>query len=132
LENVKTKAFDTGRKEGYDEGRYLANEDEEKGRGAALEEGKELGRKEELENKKEAEKQAYKNGWREGHKAGLDEGKEEQEHSQGRCVKPQMWIRVNEEVQMESTTCTTTDSSIQTAPHRYTDGTQRRAAASTE
>ena len=30
MENAKTKAFDTGRKEGYDEGRYLANEDEKK------------------------------------------------------------------------------------------------------
>jgi hypothetical protein len=40
LENARTKAFNTGRKEGYDEGRYLANEDEEKGRDTALEEGK--------------------------------------------------------------------------------------------
>jgi hypothetical protein len=79
LENAKTKAFDTGRKEGYDEGRYLANKDEEKGRDAALEEGKELGRKEEFENMKHAEERAYKNGWREGHETGLHEGKEERE-----------------------------------------------------
>jgi flagellar biosynthesis/type III secretory pathway protein FliH len=48
-------------------------------RDAALEEGKKLGRKEELENTKRAEEQAYKNGWREGHETGLDEGKEERE-----------------------------------------------------
>jgi hypothetical protein len=32
LENARTKAFNTGRKEGYDEARHLANEDEAKGR----------------------------------------------------------------------------------------------------
>ena len=44
----------------------------------ALEDGRKQGRKEELENKKEAEKRAYENGWREGHESGLEEGKEEQ------------------------------------------------------
>jgi flagellar biosynthesis/type III secretory pathway protein FliH len=87
LENAKTKAFDEGRKggysEGYDEGRYLANEDErrdeEKARNTAFEEGKMLGRKEGLENKKDAEERAYEKGWREGHEAGLEEGREERE-----------------------------------------------------
>ena len=45
----------------------------------ALEEGKKLGRKEEIENKKNTEKRAYENGWREGHESGLEEGREERE-----------------------------------------------------
>ena len=45
----------------------------------ALEDGKKIGRKEELENKKEVEKRAYENGWREGHEAGLKESREEWE-----------------------------------------------------
>lgn len=44
-----------------------------------LEDGKKLGRKEELENTKNVEKKAYENGWREGHEAGLEESKEEWE-----------------------------------------------------
>jgi len=87
LENVKTKAFNEGRKEGYNKGynkgRYLANEDEhrdeEEACNAAFEEGKKLGRGEALENKKNTEECTYENSWREGHKTGLEEGKEERE-----------------------------------------------------
>jgi hypothetical protein len=137
LENARTKAFNTGRKEGYNEGRYLANEDEEKGRDAALEEGKKLGRKEELENTKNAEERAYKNGWREGHETGLDEGKEEREvtgklaYEKGRKAECEAWetrhgpdkceerqtrlqkVNVDAGVQTESTT-RETDTSTQT------------------
>ena len=49
----------------------------ENAKGKALQEGKILDRKEEVENRKNVEKRAYKNGWREGHKVGLKEGKEE-------------------------------------------------------
>jgi len=87
LENVKTKAFDEGRKEGYEKGynkgRYMANKnecrDEEEACNTAFEEGKKLGRGEVLENKKNVEECMYKNSWREGHETRLEEGKEEQE-----------------------------------------------------
>jgi hypothetical protein len=113
LENARTKAFNAGRKEGYDKGR------------------------EELENTKCAEELAYENGWREGHETGLDEGKEEREvtgkltyekgktaeqeawemkHGQGRCVEPQTRIQVDKGVQTGSTASIPMDSCTQTTP----------------
>jgi hypothetical protein len=55
LENARTKAFNTGRKKGYDEARHLAKEDEEKARNAAFEQG----RKEGEEHGRMAERESW-------------------------------------------------------------------------
>ena len=93
LDKGRKEGYEKGKGHGYDEGydaglrdspeddffEKLREEDEKKARVDAFEEGKEYGRKDQLEDRKMAEERAHENGWREGHETGLEEGKEERE-----------------------------------------------------
>jgi hypothetical protein len=79
------------------------------------------------------EKEGYKRGVKDGEERGRTAEQEvwETKHGQGRCVEPQTWVRVDESIQMESTTCGTTDLSTQTAATRIVDSTTQTASTST-